>query len=723
MSAHPEATFDDHMPPSASPHQGRAARLYPGGLWAPGVAVFHRMGFQAKALWVSALLLLPVLALVVWLSHAQYADDMRAHQDAIRDHVQVAQGVIAWAHSMEASGQLPRDEAQKLAREAVARLKYGAGDYFWINDMGPTMLMHPAKPELNGKDMSGFKDPKGVAVFKAFVDEVRRNKAGFVAYQWPKPGSAEPQDKLSYVMGFEPWGWVVGTGIYVDNVLADAKQRWQRTAAVVAVALLLGFYAFASFYQVMSAGLREAVRAAQAVGEGQLNHPIPTTSGQSEEARLLGALQSMQSALRTRNERDAQLAAENLRIRQALDTCSTNVMIADASSRVIYLNPAVSRMLGRREAEMRKHLPGFDASKVLGQSFDAFHRNAAHQRNLLQHLKGEHRAQVQMGGLSFALTANPIVNASGERIGTVVEWNDRTAEVASEAEIAAVVKGAAEGDFATRLSTADKEPFFAALGRMFNSLLDNVSQTIVDVRNAAENLTSASAQVSATSQTLSQSASEQAASLEQTTASLQEMSASIRQNSQSASTTDGMAAKAAREAADGGGAVASTASAMKTIASKIGIIDDIAYQTNLLALNAAIEAARAGEHGKGFAVVAAEVRKLAERSQVAAQEIGELARTSLGTAESAGRMLAEMVPSISKTSELVQEIAAASSEQSRGVNQISQAMGHLNTSTQHNASAAEQLSATAEELSAQANELQLLMANFRVDESREAMPA
>jgi methyl-accepting chemotaxis protein len=166
---------------------------------------------------------------------------------------------------------------------------------------------------------------------------------------------------------------------------------------------------------------------------------------------------------------------------------------------------------------------------------------------------------------------------------------------------------------------------------------------------------------------------------------------------------------------EGGQAVSQTMDAMKQIATKISIIDDIAYQTNLLALNAAIEAARAGEHGKGFAVVAAEVRKLAERSQVAAQEIGQLAGSSVSLAEQAGSVLTQMVPTINKTSELVQEISAASSEQAQGVNQITTAMGHLNTSTQQNASAAEELSATAEELSSKADQLLQLMAFFKVD--------
>jgi methyl-accepting chemotaxis protein len=193
------------------------------------------------------------------------------------------------------------------------------------------------------------------------------------------------------------------------------------------------------------------------------------------------------------------------------------------------------------------------------------------------------------------------------------------------------------------------------------------------------------------------------------------MSASISQNAENAKVTNGMADKASKEAGEGGQAVKQTVDAMKSIADKIGIIDDIAYQTNLLALNAAIEAARAGEHGKGFAVVAAEVRKLAERSQVAAQEIGEVAKDSVELAERAGHLLDEMVPSIAKTSDLVQEIAAASEEQSAGVGQVNTAMTQLNQITQQNASSSEELAATAEEMSSQAEQLQQLVGFFKVD--------
>ena len=282
------------------------------------------------------------------------------------------------------------------------------------------------------------------------------------------------------------------------------------------------------------------------------------------------------------------------------------------------------------------------------------------------------------------------------------------------AEAAAAAQRLAEGDLTVRLNADSKDEVGVLMTAMQN-MVNKLSEIIGNVRQAADNLTNASAQVSATAQSLSQASSEQAASLEETTASMEEMTASISQNTENANLTDNMATKAASQAAEGGQAVGKTVEAMKSIASKIGIIDDITYQTNLLALNAAIEAARAGDHGKGFAVVAAEVRKLAERSQIAAQEIGGLATNSVQQAERAGNLLSEIVPAIQRTSDLVQEIAAASAEQSSGVAQINSAMMQLNEVTQQNASASEQLAATAEEMGAEAEQLQQTMTFFQLD--------
>ena len=576
----------------------------------PGVQLFMRLGFKAKALLATSLLVLPMLGLLAWQAYGEYRRDMQLQQTALQQHVEVAHKVLEWAHGLETSGAVPRADAQRLAKAAVAQLRYGNGDYFWINDLTPTMVMHPIKPELNGKDLSDYKDPNGLLLFKAMVDVARSQGGGVVAYQWPKPGSTAPQDKLSYVKAFAPWGWVIGSGIYVDSVLADARQVWLRIGTLVALTLLVGLYAFRSFYVAMRDGLQAAIAAADAVGAGRLDHQIVVGTGRNEEQRLLQALHGMQSSLLDRQQDD--------RARQAA---------ADTEQQA-----------ARQTAEAIHH----------------------------------------------------------------------------------AVDGAMQGDFSQRIAMHDKAEFHAELCGKFNQLIDTVSTTFAEVRAAASQLSAASDQVSQTSQSLAHSASQQAAGVEQTTASLHEISASVQQNADSATVTDGIASQAASAAMEGGQAVSQTVAAMKSIATKISIIDDIAYQTNLLALNAAIEAARAGAHGKGFAVVAAEVRKLAERSQTAAREIGQLAGNSVQLAEKAGRLLERMLPSIHKTSELVQEIAAASGEQSDGVGQITGAMNHLNSSTQQTAAASEELSATAEQLSAQAGRLQDLMAFFRLadDEAR-----
>ena len=269
------------------------------------------------------------------------------------------------------------------------------------------------------------------------------------------------------------------------------------------------------------------------------------------------------------------------------------------------------------------------------------------------------------------------------------------------------------GDLTMNVETHAKDD--SSLLFAMKTMIGKLSQVVAEVNGGAQALASASEEVSATAQSLSQAASEQAAGVEETSASIEQMTSSIAQNTENAKLTEGMAGKAANDAAEGGEAVEATVAAMKQIAKKIGIIDDIAAQTNLLALNAAIEAARAGEHGKGFAVVAAEVRKLAERSQVAAQEIGEVASNSVELAEKAGKLLAEIVPNIRKTSDLVQEITAASTEQNSGVGQINSAVGQLNQTTQQNASSSEELAATSEEMSSQAEQLQRAMSFFKLD--------
>ena len=255
------------------------------------------------------------------------------------------------------------------------------------------------------------------------------------------------------------------------------------------------------------------------------------------------------------------------------------------------------------------------------------------------------------------------------------------------------------------------------MGRLMHAIeimAKNTESVVADVSHAASAIAASSNVVFATAQSISNVTTEQAASLDAATTSIVQITTSIDRSLDHVRVTDEKAMDATIQATQGGAAVLETVSAMRQIAGKIGIIDDISYQTNLLALNAAIEAARAGEHGKGFSVVAAEVRRLAERSQIAAMEIGELAAGSVAKAEQAGELLDQIVPAINKTSDLVQEIAAASEKQSSGAAQIKTAMSQLNSITQQNASSTEELAATAEDMSFQAEQLQQLMSFFRV---------
>ena len=540
------------------------------------------------------------------------------------------------------------------------------------------------------------------------------------------------------------------------SVLEVNQKQLLIAGGVVALAgLLLAFM----LSRAIVRPLNSAIDTFDKMGQGNYYNNIEADS-EDEIGQLMYGLKSTQIKLGFDINDAKRRADESLRITNALDNASTGVMIADPDLNIIYINKSVQMMLKHAEADIKKDLPNFNADTLLGTNIDGFHKKPEHQRQMLKTFTSTFNTSIKIGGRTFRLSANPVFNAAGQRLGASVEWIDATNEVKIEDEIKGIVQGAVAGDLSQRINMEGKDGFMKVLGEGINELtgvaenvitdavkviesvsagdlthtiereyqgmfkrlkdatngtVQKLSETITDVRVAADSLSSASEEISATAQSLSQGASEQAASVEETSASIEQMSASVSQNAENAKVTDGMASKAAKEATEGGEAVKSTVTAMKQIAAKIGIIDDIAYQTNLLALNAAIEAARAGEHGKGFAVVAAEVRKLAERSQVAAREISEVAGSSVELAERAGKLLDEMVPSINKTSDLVQEITAASDEQSTGISQINGAMNQLSQTTQQNASASEQLAATSEEMSGQAEKLQQLMAFFTLN--------
>jgi len=418
----------------------------------------------------------------------------------------------------------------------------------------------------------------------------------------------------------------------------------------------------------------------------------------------------------------------NAAFKGALDNLSSNIMVADANLNVIYLNNSMREMFSGVQADLRKDLPSFDPARLLGSNIDMFHKNPSHQRNVLANLSKTLTTQFKVGGRTLRISASPMLDAAGRRMGTVVEWLDRTAELATESEIKALVESVAAGNLTQRMDIDGKSGVFAEIGKGINRLSDNMGELVSRVQAAATEVSRGSEEISHGNTDLSQRTEEQASSLEQTASSMEQMTSTVKQNADNASKASQLAT-AARDQADKGGSVVGQAiramsgihEASKKIVDIIGVIDEIAFQTNLLALNAAVEAARAGEQGRGFAVVASEVRNLAGRSATAAKEIKALIQDSVKKVEEgsalvtqSGQTLDQIVTAVKKVSDIIGEIAGASQEQSAGIDQVNKAVMQLDEMTQQNAALVEEASAASQSMAGQAKALNEMMARYKV---------
>jgi methyl-accepting chemotaxis protein len=557
-------------------------------------------------------------------------------------------------------------------------------------------------------------------------------------------------------------GALVITGVPNSIILALLG-----VAAIVTltVGLLLTFY--------VTTPLVYAEGKLRQISEGNYFDWLEVGKRNDEIGALLRSIKSTQIKLGFDVIDAREQAANALRIKTALDNVSSNVMMADPESTIIYMNRSAEQMFRNNEEYLAQSIPNFRADGLFGRNMDKLYQDPRQQLPLLNTLTETTRFDFAINGRSFRVVANPVFDDRGDRLGTATEWSDRTAEVAVEHEIDSIVAAAQDGDLGQRISLQDKSDFFLQLATRINALIDvmdnvfsdiaevmgylakgdlnrsigteyvgtfgkvkddinstmaNLKDIVAQMRGSADVIAMASEEISSGNNNLSVRTDQQASALQETASSMEVLTSTVKHNAANAQQANQVAAGAKQSAERGGEVVSNAVRAMNDIniasgkiAEIVGVIDEIAFQTNLLALNASVEAARAGEQGRGFAVVATEVRNLAGRSATAAKEIKELIEDTVGKVRTgaelvneSGETLEEIVSGVQKVDIIVSEIAAASTEQSAGIERINGVVASLDELTQQNAALAEQTSSASASLSDKARGMDELMSFFAV---------
>jgi len=513
---------------------------------------------------------------------------------------------------------------------------------------------------------------------------------------------------------------------------------------------------------------------AQEIAKGNLERNIDIDA--NDKSSLLYAMKQMQGQILNRITAANKLIDEVTRVKIALDNVSTGVMIADNERTIIYVNNAVVNLLSKIEPDIKKHLPNFSVASLVGNNIDLFHKNPAHQATQIAAAKDSFKSTLVLHGHHLVITASPVIDQEGRRLGTAAEWVDRTDEKAVETQVAAAINAAVSGDFTYRIDSGELQGFYEQAAKGVNQLMqvcndglndvvrvlsamaqgdltetianeysgtfgqlkentntttEKLKEVVGQIMEASESIHTAAKEIAAGNNDLSYRTEQQAASLEQTAASMEELTSTVQANSENAKHANQLAVGATDIAGKGVKVVGQVVSTMEGINDSsrkvvdiISVIDSIAFQTNILALNAAVEAARAGEQGRGFAVVAVEVRNLAQRAAAAAAEIKGLISDSVERVEDGSKLVAqagltmeEIVSAIRGVTTIMSEISAASMEQTSGIEQVNQAIGQMEDVTQQNAALVEQAAASAESLEEQTQNLAVTMAYFKLDDN------
>lgn len=648
--------------------------------------------------------------------------------------VDSASAVPEHFYDLQRRGTISEAEAKAQAREVLRNVRFDKVNYIFIFTGAGEYVLSPMKPEWEGHNKSDMQDTKGTFFIKAMMDVANKDKSGFVGYQFPRPGGKDPVAKLSHVKLFEPWGWVVGAGIYVDDL--NATFWADATVCLGILAVLLS--AATGFSILVGRGLMRQLGAEPAaareivrqVAAGNLDVDIPIKP--NDTFSLVAATGGLRDRLRD-------FVAEQHKLSDNHEAGVIGARMDDGKFPGVYgaigrqINSLIDGHVNVQKRVMQvieqyahgdfsaelEPLPGERAA--IKAAVDGVQTN-------LKSLNGDLMALVAAAGRGD-FTVRGDENKYQYDFRKMIEGLNRLMQVSDTGlnEVVRVLGALAKGDLTENIIN-EYSGTFGQLKKDSNQTTARLSEIVGRLRVATETINSASKEIASGNMDLSQRTEEQAANLEQTAASMEELTSTVTQNAANATQANLLVIGASEVAVKGGavvGQVVETMSSIKESSKKIveiiSVIDGIAFQTNILALNAAVEAARAGDQGRGFAVVASEVRSLAQRSAAAAEEIKKLIGDSVGKVDTgtrlvaeAGRTMGEIVSAVKRVTDIMGEITVASQEQSTGIEQVNLAVTQMDSVTQQNAALVEQAAAAAESLAEQADVLAQAVSVFKV---------
>lgn len=668
---------------------------------------------------------------------------MNARQEQIENLIEAASGIVQKQYTLAQEGRLSTEKAQENAKETLRAMRYG-NEYFWIHSLDLKMIMHPFRTDLENKDIRDYRTTNGIQLFVEMEKAIANKGSGFYSYDWQKPGQVVALPKISYLKRFEPWGWVIGTGIYVDDV---EELFWKNTkTAIIINAVLLTFLVFLVWGIVRNIlyKIRQTQHYLTTMSEGQFDEKINAETG-DEFGKMLSSMKTMQKRL---NESVAALksTARAARLSQtALEHAKTPVMISNAEHEIIYLNQAARELFSQREPIISQHIPKFSVENMIGTKLDFFHQSSGFDHKLDNSVKQAVRTQVKMGYLHLSASLTTISDeVTGEELGIAAEWKDLTEQTAIQEEMNQIISAALSGNFTQRIDLSNKQGLTRQISEGINHLLKNteasisqvaavlhaitqgnltqrvnakeyqglfseimsdanlmaqwLAELINQIQSTAHILNHISEDLLRDNQALAVRTEEESSSIEQTKNNMQRITKLMEQNTENIRISNQFINSTMETANTGGHIVHTVVNSMDQIrnsahkiAEIIGIIDAISFQTNILALNASIEAARAGEHGRGFSVVASEVRHLAERTAKAAKEINKLITDSVKYVESgsvfvnqAGDNMHEIVKQVTQVNALMNTTTNMIEMQGNDINLIYNMIHQLNDITQQN---------------------------------------